>query len=1062
MKFKTVILFISILLFQKEMYADGCNSGLFTIINDCSNLLHVCFAPGSTSDEPLHTQYTWDFGDGQTGAYYGAALTICHTYSQPGTYTVTVTIHVVPQSVTCVATRQVVVTASPTLIITNPAGVCQPNTVDLTATSVTTGTTAGGVFSYWTNSTATTPLSNPTAVSVSGTYYIRYRVIATSGISCDTIAPVTVTVYTKPVLLITNPLAICSPGSVDITTAAVTAGSTGNGTLSYWTDPAATNPLVSANAITNSATYYIKTITTDGCIDIKPVTVTIYLLPISNAGSDLTICSGVAGDIGSAQVSGYTYAWLPTIGLSSATVPNPNNTTVNSGTTPLITSYTVTTTITATGCLSVDSSVITVNPQPVLIITNPADVCFPSTVDITATAVTAGSTGGGVLSYFTDSLPTTNLPSPNAVAVSGIYYIKVVAIGGCTDVHRVKVTVNPLPFSYAGSDITICSGTSVNIGTPATTGDTYSWLPTTGLSSATISTPSIVTINNGTTNLITTYTVTTTITATGCHSKDSAVVSVNAPATADAGPAQTICADASATLAGIIGGSSTSAFWGGGNGTYTPNNNVLNAVYTPYPTEATAGTVTLTLVSNNPPGPCPVTSSSITITIDPIATVNSGPDQTICIGSTVLLAGALGGAAISGTWSGGGGTYNPSDTAPDAVYTPSPLEEGAGIVSLTFTTNDPFGPCSAVSDDMVITINQLPTSNAGSVQTVCPGSTITLAGSIGGTAVSAAWSGGAGTYSPNNTNLNAIYSPSAEEYAADSVKLTLTTNDPLGPCSFVSSTVVFYFYKDPVINFSVNDSSGCPIHCVNLSDLTTVGGGATIASWIWNFGDNSPVANMQSPSHCYSQTGFYDITLTATSNYNCYTTLTMPQMIQVFPVPVAGFDPSPNPATIILPNVTMINQSSVDVNYWLWDFGDGNTLEPVSANPEHIYPTNVTGSYLVTLIVQNAYGCLDTVIHEIFIDPEFTFFIPNAFSPNADGINDEFLGQGGGIVKYELIIFDRWGNLIFRSDDLNKAWDGKANRGDDIAQIDVYVWKVNLTDVFNKKHYFIGTVTLVE
>ena len=896
MKFKIAILFISILLLQKEVYADGCNTGAFTIINNCNNLLNVCFTAGSTSDEPSHTDYTWDFGDGQTGFYQNSAQTICNTYSVPGTYTVTLTVFVVPQNKTCVITRQITVTASPVLTITNPAPVCQPTTVDLTDAAITAGSTGLATITYWTNAGGTSPLSSPSAVSTSGTYYIKNTVTAPSGILCSDIQPVIVVVHPKPVLSITNPPAICAPGPVDITLASVTAGSTGGGTLSYWTDPAATNPLVAPNAVTNSATYYIKTVTTDGCIDINPVTVTIYPLPISNAGSDITICSGSVGSIGT-----------------------------------------------------------------------------------TTSAI-----------------------------------------------------------------------------------NSYSWLPTAGLSSATISDPTITTVNNGTVPVVTTYTVTTTITATGCNTSDVVVVNTNPPATVDAGPAQTICSDGSATLTGIIGGAATSAFWGGGNGTYAPNNNALNAVYTPHVSESLAGSVTLTLVSNDPVGPCPVASSTIIITINPIAIVTAGLDQTICIGSTVTLAGVPSGAASSGTWTGGNGTYNPSNTDNNAVYTPSAFEAAAGTVLLTFTTNDPSGPCSAVSDNMSVTINHLPTADAGPSQTVCPGLNFTLAGTIGGTGTFGTWSGGTGTFDPSNTVLNAVYNPGAADYAADSVKLTLTSDDPPGPCSSVSSDITLYFYKDPVVNFSVDDSSGCPIHCVNLTDLTTVGGGDQIVAWKWNFGDNGPDSTTQNHIHCYPRTGFYDVTLIAVSNHDCADTLTLPHLIQVFPVPLAAFNPTPNPATVIQPVVIMVNQSSPDVNYWHWDFGDGNTMAPDSVSPEHNYPSNKPGSYLVTLIVHNAYGCYDTAMHEVVVAPEFAFYIPNAFTPNDDGINDVFFGQGIGIEKYELMIFDRWGNLIFYADELNKVWDGKANHGSDMAQQDVYIWKVKLTDVFRKQHNYVGTVTIVK
>src|ERR1019366_652760 len=123
-----------------------------------------------------------------------------------------------------------------------------------------------------------------------------------------------------------------------------------------------------------------------------------------------------------------------------------------------------------------------------------------------------------------------------------------------------------------------------------------------------------------------------------------------------------------------------------------------------------------------------------------------------------------------------------------------------------------------------------------------------------------------GSFAPNNTTLNAVYTPSAAEYAADSVLLTLTTDDPAGPCTFSSSNVTFYFYNTPVVNFSVNSPAGCPPgHCAQFTDSSGVVGG-TIVSWTWTFGDGSPTSSSQNPVHCYTQTGYYDVSLTVTTN----------------------------------------------------------------------------------------------------------------------------------------------------------------------------------------------------
>src|SRR5206468_2666638 len=148
--------------------------------------------------------------------------------------------------------------------------------------------------------------------------------------------------------------------------------------------------------------------------------------------------------------------------------------------------------------------------------------------------------------------------------------------------------------------------------------------------------------------------------------------------------------------------------------------------------------------------------------------VNAGVDQTVCASSpNVTLAGTIGGAATSATWTGGTGTFNPNNTTLTAVYTPSASEITARSEKRRLGKNYPSGPCGAVSEQMVITINPAATVNAGVDQTVCASSpNVTLAGTIGGAATSATWTGGTGTFNPNNTTLTAVYTPSASEITA--------------------------------------------------------------------------------------------------------------------------------------------------------------------------------------------------------------------------------------------------------------------------------------------------------
>ena len=131
-------------------------------------------------------------------------------------------------------------------------------------------------------------------------------------------------------------------------------------------------------------------------------------------------------------------------------------------------------------------------------------------------------------------------------------------------------------------------------------------------------------------------------------------------------------------------------------------------------------------------------------------------------------------------------------------------------------------------------------------------------------------------------------------------------------------------------------------------------------------------------------------------------------------------------------------------------------------NPHHVY--DLAGTYTITLIARNNNGCVDTIKKPLVVNDIFTFYAPNAFTPNSDNLNELFLPLGTGWDKktFKMHIYDRWGNMIFTTDDPDKGWDGKANNGNDIAQIDTYIWKVNLSDIFGQKHSYHGRISIIK
>ena len=128
---------------------------------------------------------------------------------------------------------------------------------------------------------------------------------------------------------------------------------------------------------------------------------------------------------------------------------------------------------------------------------------------------------------------------------------------------------------------------------------------------------------------------------------------------------------------------------------------------------------------------------------------------------------------------------------------------------------------------------------------------------------------------------------------------------------------------------------------------------------------------------------------------------------------------------------------------WNWDFGDG--LFSSVQNPVHSY--SIEGIYTVKLVTTNNGGCIDSIVKTVEVKPEFTFYVPNTFSPNGDHVNDVFSGKGIEITEYTMQIFDRWGELIYETAELEKGWDGTAKGGSEISPEGVYVYKVKADGV---------------
>lgn len=600
--------------------------------------------------------------------------------------------------------------------------------------------------------------------------------------------------------------------------------------------------------------------------------------------------------------------------------------------------------------------------------------------------------------------------------------------GSCAGTaDQMIVTINPGSTVNANIDQTICEGSTVNLS------GSFSGIAT----SATWSAPSgsfsnSANINSTYTPTITSGSVTLTLTTNAigaCPSiTDNMIVNVSPVSTANANIDQTVCAGGTINLSGSVSGGANAGSWSAPSGSFLNNSN-LNTSYTP---TLSSGIVTLTLTSNST-SPCPVVTDQLIVTVDPVPTVNAGIDQIVCEGGVINLSGAIAGSASSSTWSAPSGTFSDANSL-SSTYTPF---ISSNTISLTLTTNAP-GACAAISDVMVVTVNPLPIVNAGIDQSVCTGESVSLAGS------------GASTYSWDNSIQNAVtFVPTASG-------IYTTTGTDINGC--VSTDEVNVTVNPlPTISFGADNQTGCIPLTVNFTNTST-----NTSSCLWEFGDGSTSDLCAGVSHVFTEPGCFTVTLTGTSINGCVGTTSTVDFICTEAYPVASF--STNAISILETEATFENTTTGASSY-LWDFGDNTTS--TNTNPIHTYENPDAVEIIVILIAENSFGCADTATLIMPLEDLLIYYIPNTFTPDNNGFNQEFkpvFTSGFSPNSFEMIIFNRWGEQVFQSQDASIGWPGTYGLGGglNLCQNGVYTYKISFkSSTSDKRTAITGHVNLL-
>lgn len=270
----------------------------------------------------------------------------------------------------------------------------------------------------------------------------------------------------------------------------------------------------------------------------------------------------------------------------------------------------------------------------------------------------------------------------------------------------------------------------------------------------------------------------------------------------------------------------------------------------------------------------------------------------------------------------------------------------------------------------------------------------------------------------DNTTTSNWNAPTVTYLAAGDYDLSLITFNQFG-CSDTSTQIV-QIHEKPQLSFGAIDQDGCEDF-----EAEFVNNSLFADTYSWSFGDGGS-STLANPTHLYSDPNVYSVTLFASNADGCTNSLTETNFITVYETPVAGFNVTPTVITTDHPMVYLENTASAYTNGF-YDFGNGDFggVEDLSFN----YSISDSGYYLITQIVNTPFGCADTAYQTIRINLSPTQFVPNSFTPDDDGVNDTWNPIIVYVKKLEVLIFNRWGEIVYKTNDLAPSWDGKSLQG---------------------------------
>lgn len=777
------------------------------------------------------------------------------------------------------------------------------------------------------------------------------------------------------------------------------------------------------------------TVTENTCSSTVSMPVNVYAIPVSSITPLPQLCTGDSSNISFNGTAGAaaTYSW----NFGGATVL------AGSGSGPYNLKWSnpgidqVSLIVSENGCSDTTKISVQVNPIPTANFIVPATACANDILNVSYTG-TASPVANYTWNFIGGNVVSGSGQGPYTVSWnnSGNYLLSLtVAENGCTSVPVITpLDVTAIPVVSISPVPSLCIGQTNTVTFTGNTGagSTYNW----NFGNATLiagSGPGPYTLqwkNAGTDQ------VHLTVDNNGCTSQSFIDVIVYAIPTSDFILKNAACVVTPVSL--NYTGTATAAAnynWSFNGGTIISGSG--SGPFSVIWNSQGVFTISLTVDENG----CVSPQTDLQATINQLPVVFAGNDQLVCSGTPV----AIGSPAVAGEiylWTPAINLSDPTVSNPlaIAVNNTSSTKQDSFILA----TTDANGCVN--TDTVLISSNPEPVINFARPASQCIIGNNFLFTALANIPAGMNYSW---TFSPEASIPSSIQPVVAIIYSSIGTFPVILTADYNG-CPAVSYTDSVTVYSMPTADFFPLISNGCEPLTVPFKNISS-GNGNT---YNWNFGDgNSDSAN--NAIHVFQHAGEYTVSLTAVNKNGCSVDTAYNTLISVYGKPIGQFAPNPQLANILLPVIQFQNYSS-NANSYLWDFGDNDTSALWS--PSHTYSD--TGNYLITLILTTPHGCVDIVHGLVRVEDTYSFYIPNSFTPNGDGINDAFRGYGIAIKNYLMNIYNRWGELIYSTDNYDKPWDGKLKSG--VVQNDVYVYRIVLTGPHDEKHSYVGNVSVIK